>query len=112
MHYILCSDNRITYTLIIYDYSCNIHEYRVEDCGVRVNHTGVGTFRLGSELDKPAKMTGVENGVFNVEVGLIRISMGRMNKHIVVLICRSVTVMPSTGDVEDLDARVSSSYLT
>ena len=23
------------------------------------------TFRLGSELDKPAKMAGVENGVFN-----------------------------------------------
>jgi hypothetical protein len=44
MHYILCSDNRITYTLIINDYSCNIHEYldvmkvlHEEDCGVKVN---------------------------------------------------------------------------
>jgi hypothetical protein len=26
---------------------------------------GVGTFHLESELDKPVKMTGVKNGVFN-----------------------------------------------
>ena len=46
MHYTLCSDNRITYTLIINDYSCNIHEYvdvmkvlPAEDCELKVNKT-------------------------------------------------------------------------
>ena len=51
MHYTLCSDNRITYILIINDYSCkcrfarNIQEYldvmemlRVE-CGVEVDES-------------------------------------------------------------------------
>jgi hypothetical protein len=48
MHYILCSDNRITYTLIINDNSCkcrlarylDVHEgARVEECGVKVGQS-------------------------------------------------------------------------
>ena len=55
MHYTLCSDNRITYTLIINDYSCNIHEYvdvmkllPAEDCEVKVNKTEPNPITRGS----------------------------------------------------------------
>jgi len=88
MHYILCSDNRITYTLIINDcyykgrLASNIHEYldvmkvlRVEDWGVEVDESEPTPITRGwhvpsrMRLDKPAKMTGIKNGVLNdVEV--------------------------------------------
>ena len=62
MHYILCSDNRITYTLIINDYSCK--------CGLAIEYLDVegGMRKVNpnySGLDKSAMMMGVENGVFN-----------------------------------------------